>query len=198
MLKYKNAILILIALVLFTYAAFISIIPYFVAKSVNKDKLQKDYLAATGLNISFDKAYLKIGPTFNTTITLNDLNIEFPDKQPVLKAEYAELDTTPEAIFGKTVVIKNLYLANVKYDDLILPDGKNKIEYLPSVIDPKYVGKEGLTIVSGPVDIRDIDISYTKTKPYSYKKEVKKEITMTSTELKEYLESLNFAHINIK
>ena len=198
MSKYKNAILILISIVLFSYAAFISIIPSLIASTVNKNKLLANYSAATGLNVSYQKALLKISPTFDTTITVFDLNVEFPDEQPVLSADIVELNTTPAAVFGKTIKIKNLYMKHVKYDDLVLPDGTNKLAYLPAVIDPKYIGKKGLTIIPGPTRIKNIDVSYTTTNPYSYKTQNINEINMTDTELKEFLQSLDLKHINIK
>ena len=197
-MKCKNSVLMVIAIILFAYAGFISIFPMIVVNSFNKNLFTEKMQKAVGLVVTFDKPEVRISPNFETTVKIPNLKIEFPDKQPVLKANNVILKTTPEFLFGKTITIKDLLVSSVKYDDLILPDGTNKIEYIPKSFNPELIGKKGLTIVSGPVRVKYIKASYTKSKPYSYKEESIPDIVKTESETREFLTSLNFRNVIIK
>ena len=196
--KYKNVIMITIAILLFIYAAFISIVPAASTKSFNKEKFIQKFEPATGLIVDFDNLDIKIKPNFTTVITVEDLNVQYPDKQPLLKAKSAELYTTPAAIFSHTVLIKNLYLQKVQYDDMVLPSGENKIAFFPSVFNPEYLGAKNLTIIAGPVSLKGLDISYTVCEPYKYTTEYQREAIYSQEEVRNFLTSLNFKNVKIK
>lgn len=197
-MNYKNLGLIVISLILFVYAGFIAILPKVMASTFNQETFSANLRKAVGLNAKMKTIDIKISPNFDTTVYVTGLEIEFPDKQPVASANYAELRTTPGFLFGNKIIIKKFIANQVKYDDLILPNGVNKIAYVPESFKPKYIGKNGLTIVSGPVEIKEINTSHTTTKPYSYSEKKIPDIIMTKGETKEYLQSLNFKNVKIK
>lgn len=198
MSKYKNVLLIFVALILFVYAGLISIYPSFKSKHFDINEFEKKALPATGLNVTFNYIDIKVKPNFTTIITLRDLDVQYPDKQPLLKAKVVELTTSVSALLFKNFDIKSLYLKNVQYDDQILPSKENKLAYFPEAFDPKYFGSKKITIKPGPVSIKDLNISYTQTEPYSYKTEELREANYTKEEVKEFLSSYNFKNIEIK
>ena len=198
MQKYKNVFMIFLALILFVYAGFISIFPAFVIKTFNIDEFEQKSYTATGLNITLGYIDIKIKPNFKTVIIVRDLIAKYPDNQPLLEAKYAELTTTPASILKKEFKIKSLYLKNVEYHDQILPDGENKIAYLPAAFDPSYYGTKKITIVPGPIRIKNLDVSYTVGEPYSYKTTSKREITFEKSEVEEFLSNLTFTNVVIK
>ena len=197
-MNYKNLILIVISLILFAYAGFISVVPKIMTSLFNQETFSKNLQKAVGLNVEMKTVDVKISPDFSTFVYITGLDIKFPDKQPVLTADYAELRTTPGCLFGNKIVIKKFIANTVKYDDLVLPSGINKIAYIPESFQPKFIGKKGLTIVSGPVEISNISASYTKTKPYSYTEKSLPNINMSARETKEYLQSLQFKYVKIE
>lgn len=197
-MKHRNLILILLSVVLFAYAIVIGIIPSVMTKSFNKETFQQKLTEALGLNASIGTYTVIVKPNFETLITITELKVEFPDEQPVFKAKSAELTTDLSSLFTNTYKIKKLDLKFVKYDDLILPDGNNKIAYLPARITPKPFGPNSVTIISGPVFAKDIEVSYTKTLPYSYKKENYRQLSYTKDQVRSFLTSLNLHNIKIK
>ncbi|MGM9993450.1 MAG: hypothetical protein ACI37R_01825 [Candidatus Avigastranaerophilus sp.] len=197
-MKNKNLFLILLALVLFAYAIAIGVVPSVMTKSFNKQAFEEKLTEAIGLNVAIGTYTVRVQPNFKTIITITELKVDFPDEQPVFKAKFAELTTNFSSLFTKNYTIKNLELRFVKYDDLILPDGTNKIAFLPSRITPKPFGPRTITITAGPVFARDIDVSYTTTQRYSYKTESFRQLSYSRAEVKDFLSSLNFSNIKIK
>lgn len=197
-MKYKNIILIIVSIVLFIYAIIIGIVPSIMTKSFNKDVFQEKLTKALGLNVTVGTYTVRVKPNLQAIVTITELDVKFPDEQPVFKAKLAELTTTLSSLFSKKYVIKKLDLRFVKYDDLILPEGTNKIAFLPARITPKPFGHNTITIVSGPVYARDIDVSYTEASPYSYKTEKYRQLTYTKDQVRSFLSSQNFSNIRIK
>lgn len=197
--KYKNVLLIIISLILFAYAGFISIFPSIKTNSFNIDQFEQKTLRATGLNVTLASINFKIQPNLTTIITIRDLIAQYPDQQPLLTAKYVEITTTPSSLFSNNYDIKSLYLKNVKYDDQILPSGENKIAYLPSSFEPSFYGPKKITVkVNGPLRIKNLDTIYTISTPYRFKKESQREFTYSKEELKSFLQSLNFVNAEIK
>ena len=62
MTKYKNVLLIAIAIILFIYASFISIFPAFVTSSFNINKFEQKMAEATGLDVTLGIIDFKINP----------------------------------------------------------------------------------------------------------------------------------------
>lgn len=197
-MKYKNIILIIVSIILFLYAILIGIVPSVMTKCFDKEEFQERLTDALGLDATIGTYTVRVQPNLQTIITITELDVKFPDEQPVFKAKLAELTTTFSSLFSNKYVIKKLDLKFVKYDDLILPDGINKIAFLPARITPKPFRKNSITIVSGPVYVKDIDVSYTQTSPYSYKKESYRQLTYTKEQVRSFLASQNFSNIKIK
>ena len=101
MSKYKNVILMIVAVILLGYASFISIIPSMMSKNFNIDKFEQATLKAAGLNVTFEMIDIKIKPNLKTYIVIRDLIAQYPDQQPLFSAKYIELETTPAALFKK-------------------------------------------------------------------------------------------------
>lgn len=166
--------------------------------SFNKEKFQEKITEALGLNVTIGTYTVRVTPSLKTYVTITALDVKFPDDQLVFKAQNAELTTTISSLFTKKYVIKRLDLFRVKYSDLILETGENKIAFLPSRITPKPFGANSITIVAGPVFIKDIDVSYTQTYPYSYKEDTYRQLSFSKEQVKSFLSSQNFANIKIK
>ena len=198
MSKYKNVFLIFVAILLFVYAALISIYPSFKSKNFDFNAFEQKALAATGLNITFKNIDIKVKPNFNTIIKVRDIDIQYPDKQPLFKASSAELTTSISALLFKNYDVKSLNLKNVEYDDQILPSGDNKLAYLPESFNPEFLGAKKITIKPGPVYIKNLKISYTKVNKYSYKTESQREASYSDDEIKSFLETCNFKNLKIK
>jgi hypothetical protein len=199
MAKYKNVFLMIVAVILLGYAAFISIIPSMMSKNFNIDKFEQATLKAAGLNVTFEMIDYKIKPNLKTIIIIRDLVAMYPDQQPLFSAKYIELETTPAAIFKKDFDIKSLYLKHVKYEDQILPNGVNKLAYLPESFDPSYYGAKKVTIrPNSQIRIKNLERINTITNPYSYRKYAEREAIYTQSEVSIFLHSLNFKNVNIK
>ncbi len=199
MSNYKNAILIIISIILFIYAGFISIFPSFYTKHFNINDFTQKMLPAAGLNVTFDDIDVKIRPNFKTIIKLKELQIFYPDNQPLFRARTAELITTPSSIISKKFIIKKLTLHNVKYEDQILPSGENKLAFLPSTFNPSVFKTKKITVIpQGNVYVKGLNIGYTVAEPYSYKKEDLREAEYSADQVKTFLKSLNFNNVVIK
>lgn len=198
MTKHKNLILIVISAILLIYAGFISIFPAILNSSFDIKKFEKKLFEATSLDTTIGSVTFKIEPNFNTIISFYDVDAKYVDRQDLFSAKLIEINTTPSAIFSNNYNIKSLYLKNVKYDDQLLEDGKNKISFLPESFNPKPFGKDMITITPGKITFRNLQCSYTKAVPYSYKKESYSEQTYTKQDVKEYLSTLNFKKVKIK
>lgn len=198
MTKYKNVLLILLALILFAYAGFITIFPSTYTSSFNKANFEQKALAATGLKIAFNSIDVKIKPNFKTIITLKDVSATYPDDQPLFKTTTAEIITTPSILFSKNIDIKQIVLKYVTYDDQILADGKNKLAFFPKAFTPAFLGKNKLVIKPGSVYVKNLTINYTVSEPYSYDTVEKRETFYSESEVKDFLKALNFTNVEIK
>ncbi len=199
MSNYKNVILIIISIILFIYAGFISIFPSFYTKHFNINDFTQKMLPASGLNVTFNDIDVKIKPNFKTIINLKELQVSYPDNQPLFRARTVELITTPSSIISKKFKIEKLTLNNVKYEDLVLPSGENKLAFFPSTFDPSVFKTKKITIIpKGNIYIKGLNIGYTVAEPYSYKKEDLREAEYSAYQVKTFLESLNFKNVIIK
>ncbi len=192
----KSLVLIIISLILFAYAGFISIVPYIVTNSFSTARFEKKFYDATSLITELGSVQYTIKPNFDTIITVRGFELKYIDDQPLFNAGTIELTTTPAAIFGNTFKIKNLVIENTNYEDQILPDGVNKLAFFPGAFDTRKFGKRNITIVSGPVKIRNAKIKYIT--PNTYKEESIREKNYSKSEVKEFLSSLYFSHVKIK
>lgn len=199
MAKYKNAFLMIVACILFIYAGFISVFPSVYSRNFNIDKFEQATLSATGLNVTLGTFNFEIKPGFKTYITVTDLIAMYPDQQPLFSAKYAQVETTPLAIFTKDFDIKSLYLKHVIYDDQILPEGVNKLAYLPESFEPSFYGAKKVTIrPNGQIRVKNLEVNKTVSKPYRYTKNSEREAIYLQSEVEMFLKSLNFKNVDIK
>lgn len=196
MSKYKNAILITVSILLLVYAGFISVVPSILTKSFNISDFEQKLYDATSIVTTLDTIEYKIKPNFDTIITLRNLDTKYVDEQPLFKAGYIEIHTTPMSIFTKNFNIKSLYMKNVTYADQILPDGTNKIAFLPEVFNTELFGAKKINIKAGPVRVKNVKITYVA--PNKYKERNIREDNYPASEVRAFLSSLNFTHFNIK
>ena len=194
--QHKNAILIVVAVLLFIYAGFISIFPAMLTKSFNIDQFEQKVYEATSLVTTVDSVEYKIKPNFETKIILKNWSSKYIDEQNCFDARLIEITTTPAAIFTKTFNIKDLYLKNVKYSDQILPEGVNKLAFLPGAFNPKYFGTNKVTVVTGPVRVKNFNIVHIE--PNVYDEVNKREAKYTKQQVKDFLSQYHFEHVIIK
>ena len=83
MAKYKNAILVLVSLILLGYAGFISILPAVKTNTFDIDKFEQQVFDATSLVTTVDSVDYKIAWNLKTTITVRNLSLKYIDAQPV-------------------------------------------------------------------------------------------------------------------
>ncbi len=196
MTNHKNTILIVISAILLTYAFFIGILPVILTKSFDITKFEEKFYDATSLVTTLDEVDYNIKPNFDVIIKLRNLSLKYIDNQPMFDASSIELTTTPAAIFGNTFKVKNLYLKNVKYEDQILPEGENKLAFLPGAFDSTKFGKKNIVIVPGPIKIKNLKIKYITPTTYDEKNFIDKEYS--NAEVKEFLSNYSFSHIKIR
>ena len=92
--------------------------------------------------------------------------------------------------------IKSMYLKNVVYADQILPNGHNKIAFLPEAFDSKKFGKNNITI--SPSDIRVKSLKVTYVTPRTYKEKSYREKTFYKEDVRNFLKSLVYSSVKIK
>ena len=198
MLKYKNALLICLSVVLFAYAAVIGFIPWLLNNTFDLNKFEEKISKATNMNVTLNYINFKMSPSFKTTILVRDLTARYPDDQPLLDVKFAEIVTNAGILFSNNYDIKSLTLKNVVYDDQILPEGGNKLECLPTSLDPKPFGKSKITIVPGNLKIKNLTVNYTVGNPYSYKTRFFREKSISRTEQLSLLQKQNFINVKFK
>ncbi len=196
MMNKKNTILILISIVLLLYACVISIVPAIITNLFDITKFEQKFYDASSLVTTLDSVNYKIKPNFDVIITLKNVSLKYIDYQPMFDAGTIELTTTPSALLGNTFNIKNLYLKNVKYEDQILPDGTNKLAFLPRAFDTKQFGKNNITIVPGPIKIKNLKIKYITPTTYDEKDYINKDYS--KSEVKLFLSNQIFSQIKIR
>lgn len=194
-IKYKNTLMILIATVLFVYAAFISIVPSVMTNSFDKELFGKKFEEATSLRTSLDAVEYKITPTLGAVIRVRNFSLKYVDYQPLLDVKQAELKTTLSALFGSKYKINSLNLKGVKYSDQILPNKENKIAFLPKAFDSNVFGKKSITIVPGPVTIKNYQTDYIT--PTTFRQKNVEEEVYTKNEVSDFLRSFEYSHVVI-
>lgn len=196
MSKYKNTILIVLAVILLVYAIFISIFPAILTSSFNIDKFEKQVFDSTSLVTTVDMVEYKIKPNFDTIITLRKWSSKYIDDQDCFDATMIELTTTPAAIFTNNIKIKQLYVKNAKFSNQILPSGENKLAFLPATFNSKIFGKNKINIIAGPVKVKNFKIK--NITPNTYNEDNRRESNYTTQEVKDFLSQMYFSSVNIK
>jgi len=195
-LHYKNTVLIVISVILLAYAGFISIFPAILTSAFNVEKFQEKMFQATSLLTSVDTVDFKIKPNFDTIITLRNWSSKYIDEQDCFDATLIQLTTTPFSIFTKNFKIKDLYLKNVKFSNQTLPTGENKLAFLPLTFNPQLFGSKKITVVSGPVRVKNLRIK--NIAPHVYEEDNRMEEKYSTSEVREFLQSKPFTNVIIK
>ena len=195
--KYKNVLLIAVSLVLLIYAGYISIFPIFLTNSFNIDKFEEKVYNATSLLTTIDAIDFKITPGLNMIITIRNWSSMYVDEQDCFDAGTIQLTTNPMSIFTKNFKIKDLYLKNVKFSNQTLPDGENKLAFLPPAFNnSKSFGSKKITVVTGPVRVKNFKI--TNIAEGYYKQNRIREKVYSAQDVKAFLSGFYFDHVNIK
>ena len=196
MAKYKNAIFVLVSLILFGYAGFISIVPMVKTNTFDIDKFEQQVFDATSLVTTVDSVDYKIKPNLETTITVKNLSLKYIDAQPLFDAKHIEIKTTPAALFTPNYKIKSIYFKRAWYADQILPNKENKIAFLPGAFNSEIFGAKKITVEPGPAKFKDLKVTYVT--PTTYKEKNLREVSFTKSEVESFLKSFHYSHVKIK
>ena len=195
-MKYKNTVLMLIAFILIAYAVLISIVPSMKTSSFNTEEFEKKFEEATSLVTSVDTVRYEVTPTLKTKIKIRNLSLKYIDNQPLLDVRHAELTSGLGALFGSSYKIHSLVVKGVKYSDQVLPNGENKIAFLPLAFDAKKFGRKSISITPGPVIIKDYKVQYIT--PTTFSKKDQDIVEYTKDEVDDFLNSFNYSSVKIK
>ena len=83
MKEHKNAILILVAIVLFAYAAILSVYPSFLKATFNISKFEEKVYKASSLITTIDNIDFKVKPNFDLYISIYKWSSKYVDYQGV-------------------------------------------------------------------------------------------------------------------
>jgi hypothetical protein len=197
MAKYKNVILIILAIILLIYAGFISIYPIILTKTFDTKKFAEKVEETTSLKTTVDAVEYKIKPNFDVVISLRNWSSKYVDGQNCFDATLIEITTTPNAIFNDIYTLKKVLVKNAKFSNQILPSKANKLAFLPKVIDPKVFGVEEGIIVkpAGPVIVKNFRIKYIG--PHFYKEDNRHESKYSAEEVRNFLKKCEFTNVVI-
>ena len=196
MSKYKNTILIFVALIMFLYAGFISILPTVLTNSFDITKFEEKMYEATSLLTSIDSVQFKIKNNLTTTVVVKNLSLKYIDEQPLFDARRIEFDASPSILFGRDFNIKSMKMKYVVYADQILPSGENKIAFLPSAFNSEVFGHKNITISPSDIYIKNLKVTYVT--PKTYKEKSYREKEFSKGEVLDFLKTLQFSHVKIK
>lgn len=196
MSKYKNTLMIFIALVLFAYAGIITFVPKFFTSSFNIDKFEEQVYEATSLLTTLDSVQYKLKPNFTAVVVVKNLSLKYIDSQPLFDAKHIEFEASPTIFLGNDFDLKSMYMKNVVYADQILPNGQNKIAFLPEAFNSEVFGKKSISV--SPSDLRIKNLKVTYVTPKTYKEKNYREKEFYKDEVRDFLKSLVFSHVKVK
>lgn len=196
MSKYKNTLMIFVALVLFLYAGIISILPKVVTNAFDVNKFEEQVYEATSLLTTVDSVEYKLKPNLVAVVTVKNLSLKYIDHQPLFDARHIEFEASPLVFFGNDFNIKSMYMKNVVYANQILPNGQNKIAFLPEAFNSEVFGKKSISV--SPSDIKIKNLKITHVTPRTYREKNYREKTLYKDEVRDFLKSLVFSHVKIK
>lgn len=194
--NYKNTLMIFGSVLLFSYAALISVVPAVMTNSFDIDKFEQKMFDATSLITSLDTVEYKVSPSLKTTITVKNLSLKYIDYQPLFDARQVKLETSLLALLGKSFNVKNIEFKNVIYADQILPNGENKIAFLPSAFNSEIFGAKSISVVPGPAKFKNLKITYVT--PTTYKEKFIREKNFSKAEVGSFLKSFEYSHVKVK
>ena len=77
-----------------------------------------------------------------------------------------------------------------------LPEGMNKLSFLPEAINSGEFGAKTFVITPGPVTVKNFTIKYIA--PSYYKENKRKLVEYSANDVKEFLQKRNFKRVIIK
>ena len=195
--SHKNAILFLIAIILFIYLGFLKLYPAILNATFNKDEFTEKVYTTTGLLTSVDKIDFSLTPTFTLVIGVNNWVMKHLDNQECFSFARADIETNPFCIFTKNFVIKKMEIRSANYFDQVYDNGQNKLNYLSDMNFSKFNAKnENITVASGPVSVRNFRITYIE--PQGHREDKRDVVKYTKADVRAFLQERMFKHIVVK
>lgn len=194
--SYKNAILILISLVLFAYSGFVLLFPTILTMTFNKKKFCESVYKTSGLVTNIDKMEFKMTPKLDMIITVRNWESKHIDNQNAFKTKEIEVVTTPFAIFTNNYNIKSMRFVGTQLWEQILPNGNNKLAYIAKSFSPKDFGADKMTIKPSAVEFKGFTIVHEDK--INTREEYIRNKTFSLYEVKTFLKNQNLFRVVIK
>lgn len=194
--SYKNAILILISLVLFAYSGFVLLFPTILTMTFNKQKFCDSVYKTSGLVTNIDKIEFKMTPKLDMIITLRGWESKHIDNQNAFKTKEIDVVTTPFSIFTHNYNIKSMTFVGTQLWEQILPNGENKLAYIAKCFSPKDFGADKMTIKPSAVEFKGFTIVHENKN--QTKEEYIRNKTFSLYEVKTFLKNKNLFNVVIK
>ena len=175
---------------------YLNLIDEIALKEEEASSSQQKMFDATSLITSLDTVEYKVSPSLKTTITVKNLSLKYIDYQPLFDARQVKLETSLLALLGKSFNVKNIEFKNVIYADQILPNGENKIAFLPSAFNSEIFGAKSISVVPGPAKFKNLKITYVT--PTTYKEKFIREKNFSKAEVGSFLKSFEYSHVKVK
>jgi|GEM_PF-4427140 len=196
MSKHKNLIMILGSIILIAYAAMLSIYPALLSSSFNKDEFCEKVYKACGLVTTLDSIEFKMKPSLTLVITINNWSSKYIDRQDCFDAVLIELQTGAFSPFTKNFKIKEMFLKHVKFSNQTLPNGENKLAYLPKSFEASAFGSDKITVEAGPVKVLDFKIK--NIAPKYYDEDNRSSESYSKLQVKDFLLEQNIRFVTVK
>ena len=191
---HRNAILFLVAILLFIYAGFIALYPTILRASFDKAEFGRKVEDTTGLITSIKNIEFKLSPV-TLTIIVNEWVSDHMQDQPCFKADRIEIHANPLCMITKNFVIKDMDLQNVRYYDQMLDNGENKLDRL-SEMNFSQFNVDKVSVTPGPVSVKNFTI--TSIDPDTHRDNERSFVKYSRSDVKAFLESKNFKNVIIK
>lgn len=196
MQQHKNFIMMLISLILLTYALLLSVYPSILTSSFNRERFEEKVYNAVGLVTSVDDVNFRIRPDLTLIITIRNWSSKYIDNQDCFDAAFIELQTGFLSPLTKNFKIKNLYLRHVDFSNQTLPEGENKLAYISSSFEASAFNTKEVSITPGPVKVRNFMIK--NIAPDFYSENKRQEVVYTADEVRQFLNDWHVRHVKIK
>lgn len=196
MKEHKNAILLLVAIVLFAYAGLLSVYPALLRATFNIPKFEEKVYNSTSLVTTLDSIDFKVHPNLTLDISLVKWSSKYVDYQDCFDAGSIEISTNLFAPITKNYNIKQMSLNNVMFSNQLLPEGVNKLAFLPPTLKSEPFGASKIKVKVGPVTVKNFTIKYIA--PEYYKENKRNLVQYSREDVLEFLQKRNFARVEIK
>ena len=196
MKEHKNAILLLVAVILLIYAALLSVYPAILKATFNVQKFEEKVYNATSLVTTIDSIDYRVHPNLTLDINIYKWSSKYVDYQDCFDAGSIEITTNLFAPITKNFNVKKMTVKNAIFSNQLLPEGVNKLAFLPSSIKANEFGVKKIKVTPGPVTAKNYTIKYIA--PNYYKENKRKLVEYSKQDVKEFLQKRNFTMVEIK